>query len=90
MANIKSAKKRIRKAARRTEINRARLSRVRTFLRKIESAIDSGDKDAAQTAFKTGQPEIMRGVTKGVVHKNTAARRLSRLSARIKALPAKS
>jgi small subunit ribosomal protein S20 len=88
MANIKSAKKRIRKTARRTEINRARTSRVRTYLRKIESAIQSGDKAAAQAAFKEAQPEIMRGVTKGIVHRNTAARRLSRLSARIKALGA--
>jgi small subunit ribosomal protein S20 len=86
MANIKSAKKRIRKTARRSEINRARTSRVRTYLRKIESAIQAGDKTAAQAAFKEAQPEIMRGVTKGVVHRNTAARRLSRLSARIKAL----
>jgi small subunit ribosomal protein S20 len=88
MANIKSAKKRIRKTVRRTEINRARTSRVRTYLRKIESAIQSGDKVAAQAAFKEAQPEIMRGVTKGIVHRNTAARRLSRLSARIKALGA--
>jgi small subunit ribosomal protein S20 len=88
MANIKSAKKRIRKTARRTEINRARTSRVRTYLRKIESAIQSGDKNAAQAAFKEAQPEIMRGVTKGVLHRNTASRRLSRLSARIKALGA--
>ena len=86
MANIESAKKRIRKTERRTEINRARLSRVRTFLRKIESAIEAGDKDAAQAAFKAGQPEIMRGVTKGVVHKNTAARKMSRLASRVKAI----
>jgi len=89
MANIKSAKKRIRKTARRTEINRARMSRVRTFVRKVESAIASGDKTAAQAALKEAQPELMRGVTKGVIHRNTASRRLSRLSARIKALPAK-
>jgi small subunit ribosomal protein S20 len=89
MANIKSAKKRIRKTARRTEINRARMSRVRSFVRKVEAAIASGDKTAAQAALKEAQPEIMRGVTKGVVHGNTAARRLSRLNARIKALPAK-
>ena len=90
MANIKSAKKRIRKTARRTEINRARMSRVRTYVRKIESAIASGDAAAARAALKEAQPEIMRGVTKGVVHRNTAARRLSRLNARIKALSAKS
>ncbi len=62
---------------------------MRTYVRKVEEAIDTGDKEAAQTAFKSAQPEIMRGVTKGVLHKNTMARRLSRLSARIKALPAK-
>jgi len=89
MANIKSAKKRIRKTARRAEINSARMSRVRTFVRKVEAAIAAGDRTAAQTALKEAQPEIMRGVTKGVVHRNTAARRLSRLNARIKALPAK-
>jgi small subunit ribosomal protein S20 len=90
MANIKSAKKRIRQTERRTEINRARMSRVRTFVRKVETAIASGDKTAAQAALKEAQPEIMRGVTKGVIHRNTASRRLSRLSARIKALSAKS
>ena len=89
MANIKSAKKRIRKTARRTDINRARTSRVRTFVRKVEAAIASGDRTAAQAALKEAQPEIMRGVTKGVVHANTAARRISRLNARIKALPTK-
>jgi len=88
MANIKSAKKRISSNARRAEINRARLSRVRTFMRKIEAAIASGNKAAAQEAFKLAQPEIMRGVTKGVIHRNTASRRLSRLSARIKTLSA--
>ena len=66
------------------------MSRVRTFVRKIEAAIESGDKTAAQAALKEAQPEIMRGVTKGVIHRNTAARRLSRLNARIKALSAKS
>ena len=90
MANIKSAKKRIRKTARRTEINRARMSRVRTFVRKVETAIASGDAAAARAALMEAQPELMRGVTKGVVHRNTAARRISRLNARIKALSAKS
>jgi small subunit ribosomal protein S20 len=90
MANIKSAKKRIRQTERRTALNRARMSRVRTFVRKVEAAIEAGDKDAAKDAFTSAQPEIMRGVTKGVLHKNTMARRLSRLSAQIKALPAKS
>lgn len=89
MANIKSAKKRIRQTERRTALNRARTSRVRTFVRNVEEAIAAGDKAAAQEAFKSAQPEIMRGVTKDVLHKNTMARRLSRLSARIKALPAK-
>ena len=90
MANIKSAKKRIRKTARRTDINRARMSRVRTFVRKVETAIASGDAAAARAALKEAQPELMRGVTKGVVPRNTAARRISRLNARIKALSAKS
>jgi small subunit ribosomal protein S20 len=89
MANIKSAKKRIDQSRRRAEINRARLSRVRTYVRKVEQAIASGDKGAAQDALRLAQPEIMRGVTKGVLHRNTASRRLSRLSARIKSLSPK-
>jgi small subunit ribosomal protein S20 len=86
MAQHKSAKKRIRRNARRTEVNQARVSRLRTFLRRVETAIGSGDKTEAQSAFKDAQPEIHRSVTKGVLHRNTAARKLSRLSARIKAL----
>ncbi len=86
MAQHKSAKKRIRRNARRTEVNRDRVSRLRTFLRRVETAIGSGDKTEAQSAFKDAQPEIHRSVTKGVLHRNTAARKLSRLSARIKAL----
>jgi small subunit ribosomal protein S20 len=86
MPNIKSAKKRMRQTKRRTEINRARMSRVRTFVKKVETAIEAGDKTAAEAALKMAQPEIMRGVTKGVLHRNTAARRVSRLSARVKAL----
>jgi len=86
MANHESAKKRIRQTARRTAVNRARTSRVRTFVKKVELAIQSGDKDAAATALKAAQPELHRGVTKGVLHRNTAARKLSRLSKRIKAL----
>ena len=86
MAQHKSAKKRIRRNARRSEVNAARMSRVRTFLRKVETAIGGGDKAAAQAAFKEAQPEIHRGVVKGVLHRNTAARKLSRLSARIKAI----
>lgn len=86
MANTKSAKKRIRQTERRTAVNRARLSRVRTFVKKVETAINSGDKDAAAAMFRVAQPEIQRGVTKGVLHRNTASRKLSRLSQRIKAL----
>lgn len=86
MANIRSAKKRVRRNMRRTEINRDRTSRIRTFTKKVEAAIQAGDKGAAQEALKTAQPEIMRGVTKGVLHRNNAARKVSRLSARIKAL----
>ncbi len=76
----------MRQTKRRTEINRARMSRVRTFVKKVETAIEAGDKTAAEAALKMAQPEIMRGVTKGVLHRNTAARRVSRLSARVKAL----
>ena len=86
MAYHKSAKKRIRQTERRTAVNRARVSRVRTFVKKVETAIEAGDKTAAEAALKMAQPEIMRGVTKGVLHRNTAARRVSRLSARVKAL----
>jgi len=86
MANHKSAEKRMRQAQRRTAINRARVSRIKTFIKKVESAIASGDKNNALGALKTAQPEIHRGVTKGVLHKNSAARKLSRLSARIKSL----
>ena len=86
MANTASARKRIRQTEKRTERNRARKSRMRTFLRKVEQAIASGDKGAAQQAFQAAQPEMQRAATKGVVHDNTVARKLSRLSARIKAL----
>ncbi|HZS82229.1 MAG TPA: 30S ribosomal protein S20 [Stellaceae bacterium] len=86
MANHKSAEKRIRQTERRTAVNRARVSRLRTFIKKVEAAIASGNKEAAQAAFAAAQPELHRGVGKGVVHKNTAARKLSRLSGRIKAL----
>ncbi|WP_119680132.1 30S ribosomal protein S20 [Indioceanicola profundi] len=88
MANHKSAEKRIRQTERRTEVNRARISRIRTFLKKVETAIASGDKSAANAAFREAQPELMRGVSKGVLHKNTVSRKLSRLSGRIKALGA--
>ena len=88
MAHHKSAKKRIRRNDRRRVINKDRVSRIRTFIRKVEEAIGSGDKTAADTAFKLAQPEIQRGVSKGVLHQNTVARKLSRLSRRIKALAA--
>jgi small subunit ribosomal protein S20 len=86
MANTTSAKKATRKIARRTEINTARRSRVKTFVRKLEEAVAGGDKDAAKVAFSNVEPEIMRAVTKGVIAKNTAARKVSRLSARVKAM----
>ena len=86
MAQHHSAIVRTRRNERRRVINKNRVSRIRTFLRKIDDAITSGDKKAADEAFKNAQPEIHRGVTKGVLHKKTAARKLSRLSKRIKAL----
>ena len=86
MANHTATKKSIRRTAKRRVINRNRVSRIRTFIKKVESAIENGDKAQASEAFKQAQPEIMRGVTKGVIKKNTASRKLSRLSARVKAL----
>ncbi len=86
MANHPSAEKRIRQTERRTDVNRARMSRIRTFVKKIETAISSGDKNAAKQAFAEGAPELQRGVGKGVLHHRTVSRKLSRLSARIKAL----
>lgn len=86
MANHHSAKVRIRRAERRTVINGDRLGRVRSSVKKVETAIASGDKSAAQDAFKAAQPELHRGAQKGVLHSNTASRKLSRLSARIKAM----
>jgi small subunit ribosomal protein S20 len=88
MAHHLSAKKRIRRNEKRRVINHARISRVRTFVKRVESAIASGDRDAASAAFKLAQPEMHRGVTRGVLHKNTVARKLSRLSKRIKAMVA--
>ena len=88
MANHKSAKKRILRNAKRAEINGARISRIRTFIKKVEVAISAGDKDGAQQALRDAQPEIMRGVSRGVLHKNTASRKMSRLSARVKAVSA--
>ena len=86
MANTPQSKKRARQNQRRLDVNKARRSRIRTFLRKVEEAIASGDKDAAASALKAAQPELMRGVTKGVYHKNTASRKMSRLAARVKAI----
>jgi len=86
MAHHASAKQRIRRNDRRTEINRRRLSRIRTFVKKVEAAIESGSRDAASQAFRDAQPELHRGVSKGVLQRNTVNRRLSRLSARIKAM----
>ena len=88
MANITSAKKRIRHTARRTTVNNVRRTRIRSYIRLVEEAIDGGDKGKAQDAFKAAQPEMMRGVLKGIYHKNTVSRKLSRLSARIKAMAA--
>jgi small subunit ribosomal protein S20 len=86
MATHPSAEKRHRQTERRTVVNRARMSRVRTFIKKVEGAIAVGDKEAARAALALAAPEMQRGVTKGVLHKNTVGRKLSRLSARIKAL----
>ncbi len=86
MANIKSAKKRMRRNTRRTVINGARRSRVRTYVKKVEAALAGNEKPAAEEALRVAQPELMRGVTKGLLHRNTAARTIARLNARIKAL----
>ena len=86
MANTPQSKKRARQNLARFGINKARRSRIRTHLRKVEEAIASGNKDAAVAALRAAQPELMRGVTKGVVHKNTAARKMSRLSSRVKSI----
>lgn len=86
MANSKQAEKRIRQIKTRTARNRDRVSRIRTFVRKAEEAIASGDKSAAEAAFKAAMPEMQRGVTKGVLHKKTASRKISRLAAAVKAL----
>ena len=83
MANTPQARKRIRRNDRRAEINGARVSRIRTFVKKVESAIESGTADAAAAAMRLAEPELMRGVSKGVLHKNTAARKISRLTQRI-------
>jgi small subunit ribosomal protein S20 len=86
MANTPQAKKRIRRNAKRAEINGARVGRIRTFIKAVESAVDAGDKAAAAEALKKAQPEMARGVARGVVHKNTASRKFSRLTKRVAAL----
>ena len=86
MANSPQAKKRARQIERRTAVNKSRKSRIRTFLRAVEEAIASGDKAAATAALRAAQPELMRGVTKGIFHKNTASRKVSRLASRVKVL----
>ena len=86
MANTPQAKKRIRRNDKRADINGARKSRIRGFVKKVEAALDAGDKDAARTALLAAQPEMARGVARGVLHKNTVARKMSRLSKRVAAL----
>ena len=86
MATHRSAEKRNRQSQRRTAVNRSRESRIRTFVKQVETAIASGDKAAARAAYQAAAPEMQRGISKGVLHHNTVARKLSRLSARIKAL----
>jgi small subunit ribosomal protein S20 len=86
MPHHKSAEKRLRQSVKHSGVNRSRLSRVRTFVKNVESAIATGDKNAAQSAFNAAQPELHRATTKGVLHRNTVARKLSRLATRINAL----
>ena len=86
MANTPSAKKRIRNTLRKTDINKSRRSRIKTFVKKVEDAIETKDAKSEMDSLKAAQPEIMRGVTKGIFHKNTASRKISRLSSRIKAI----
>ena len=88
MANHKSSKKRIIRNSNRALVNSARISRIRTFVRKVENAIASGDAAAAREALRAAQPEMQRGVSRGVLHKNTASRKISRMAARVKAMAA--
>lgn len=88
MANTRSAKKAVRKIARRTEVNKARRTRMRTFIRRVEEAVASADKAAAQEALKSAQPVIMRAVSKGILKKNTASRKVSRLAASVNKISA--
>src|SRR5690606_39381166 len=90
MANTPQSKKRARQSVRRQDVNKARRSRIRTFLRKVEEAIASGNQETATAALKAAQPELARGVTKGILHKNTLARKMSRLTSRVKAITARS
>ena len=84
MANTQAAKRAVREIARRTEINKSRRSRVRTYIRRVHEAVASGDGDAAREALRKAQPEIMRGAQKGIMHQNPAARTISRLAARVR------
>lgn len=86
MANTLQAKKRVRRNAKREDINKARRSRIRTYVKKVELAVEAENADEAKVALKKAQPELMRGVTKGVLHKKTASRKVSRLAKRVKAL----
>ena len=86
MANTSSAKKAVRKIDRRTAVNRSRRSQMRTYIRKVEEALESGDASAAKTALATAEPIMMRAAQKGIVHRNTASRRISRLTKRVKSL----
>jgi len=86
MANTQQSKKRVRRNTRRESINKARRSRLRTFVKNVESAVASGDAETAQNAFRQAEPELMRGAAKGVLHKNTAARTVARLAQRVKSL----
>ena len=86
MANTKSAKKAVRKIARRTAVNKSRRSRMRTYVRQVEEAITAGDRKAAREAFKQAEPAVMQAAQRDILHKNTASRRISRLSARINAM----
>ena len=88
MANTPQSKKRARQSDRRQDVNKARRSRIRTFMRKVEEAISSGNQEQAAAALKAAQPELARGVSKGILHKNTVARKMSRLTSRVKAISA--
>ena len=88
MANSTQSKKRARQSEARADINKARRSRIRTFLRKVEEALAAGNQDAAAAALQLAQPELARGITKGVLHKNTVARKMSRLTSRVRGLAA--